>query len=81
MPKTLLDWILALFISGILMWGIARTHLLPSRYCTICGGLLKRRSTCYAGKPVEEVTCDGCGDIYIQTPWKIITSKDDPNIK
>lgn len=81
MPKTLLDWILALLVSGLLIWGFLRTRILPSRWCAKCGGLLKRRPCSYNNRPVEEVTCDDCGDIYIQTPWKIITSKDDPNIK
>ena len=72
MPKTLTDWLIALFIMAILLAGLLRTRLLPSRYCTICSGRLKRRSCCYAGKPVEEVICNACGEQFIQTPWKKI---------
>gem|GEM_PF-5201575 len=65
---------------GVLLIGILRTRLLPSRYCGICGNILKRRSCCYAGKPAEHITCGSCGNSFMKTPYKTITHKEDPSI-
>ncbi len=74
MPKTLTDYCIAVLISGVLLIGLLRTHLLPSRYCTTCGNRLKRKSCCYASKPAEEVWCANptCHVHYVATAYKTI---------
>lgn len=69
MPKTFLDWCIAVLISGVLLIGLFYTRFMPARYCVRCGSLLNRRKCSYADKPAEEVTCSNqaCDVNYLET--------------